>query len=142
VASITIRTATTDDVDTVLAFYRAAGWWEQGGDPATLPQLITGSSYFVLACADTGPVGMGRVISDNVSDAYIQDVFVAPAFRKQGVGAAIVTALRSECVRRGFTWIGLVAQPGTLPFYERLGFTPMPEHTLALLRTDTTGPRS
>ena len=70
-------------------------------------------------------VGMGRAISDGVSDAYIQDVTVLSTYRGRGLGSRIVQCLVAELTRRGIDWVGLVAMPGTASFYEPLGFEPM-----------------
>ena len=65
---------------------------------------------------------MGRVLSDGVSDAYIQDVVVHPDFRGQGIGGEIVRFLVRELEKNGIDWIALVGEPGTEKFYARLGF--------------------
>jgi aralkylamine N-acetyltransferase len=71
---------------------------------------------------------MGRVISDGIADAYIQDLMVLPEWRKKNAGGMIVSALIERCVSNGITWIGLIAQPGTDAFYRSLGFEPMAGH--------------
>jgi spermidine synthase len=67
-------------------------------------------------------IGMGRCLSDGVSDAYIQDVVVLDEYRRRGIGREIVSTLARHCKERGLVWIGLVAEPGTGHFYEALGF--------------------
>src|SRR5690606_28247620 len=79
-------------------------------------------------------VGMGRAISDGVSDAYIQDLVVLPDFRGRGVGKAIIKRLVEVCISRGITWIALVAEPGTQEFYKEAGFSPMEGHMPMLHR--------
>lgn len=112
----------------VLALYRSAGWWEEGDDVTAIPGILAGSWAVCAARCEGRLVGMGRVLSDGRSDAYIQDVVVLPEFRHRGVGAGLVGFLRDHCVRSGLRWIGLVAQPGTLAFYRRLGFAPLEGH--------------
>ncbi len=68
---------------------------------------------------------MGRIISDGASDAYIQDVVVLPSYRRQGVGRELVRRLTEYCLEHQIGWIGLVAEPGTLAFYEDLGYRPL-----------------
>ena len=109
--------------------YEAAGWWHADGDEAEIAPLILGSFCFAVALVDERLVGMGRVLSDGVSDAYIQDVVVLPEFRGRHVGADIIRFLVEQCSKAGLTWIGLVAEPGTVPFYERLDFVPLEGHT-------------
>lgn len=111
----------------ITALYRAAGWWGDGpDDPDHVERIVAGSHCFVLASENGATVGMGRAISDRASDAYLQDIFVAPALRGRGVATAIVTALISRLEEDGLRWIGLVAEPGSRGLYERLGFAPMP----------------
>lgn len=111
------------------ALYRDAGWWAEPIPPGFIAPLVTGSTAFAAAFDPAGRmIGMGRAISDGCSDAYIQDVVVLREFRQQGIGAAIIRALIGELQARGIDWIGLVGQPGTRAFYERLGFAELKDH--------------
>jgi ribosomal protein S18 acetylase RimI-like enzyme len=99
-------------------------------DKSRIPELIRGSYLFALAVdISTGkPIGMGRVISDGIADAYIQDLMVLPEWRRKNAGEMIVSALMEQCVSSGISWIGLIARPGTDAFYRSLGFEPMEGH--------------
>jgi GNAT superfamily N-acetyltransferase len=109
--------------DAVVALYEAAGWWrESETGRAAIGPMIAGSFAFLVVTEGAQTIGMGRAISDGVSDAYIQDVVVLPAHRGRGIGAEIVARLTRRCTERGLVWIGLVAEPGTTAFYERLGY--------------------
>ena len=65
---------------------------------------------------------MGRIISDGVSDAYIQDLIIHPDYRGKGFGKKLVNALLNYCKSKEFLWIGLIAEPGQDEFYSSLGF--------------------
>jgi GNAT superfamily N-acetyltransferase len=110
--------------DAIVELYEAGGWWrEETAWRGVIPAMIRGSFCFLLAREAGGDiVGMGRVISDRVSDAYIQDVVVKLAYRGRGIGREIVRRLTNRCLEAGISWIGLVAEPGTEAFYEPLGF--------------------
>jgi spermidine synthase len=101
-SEIAYEVVSSAPTDAVVGLYQAGGWWHE--DPVNrtiIPQMIRGSFCFLVAREPDGRVvGMGRVISDGVSDAYIQDVVVLDACRGRGIGR--------EIVRRGF--------------YEPLGF--------------------
>jgi len=113
-------------VEEIVDLYRAGGWWHESPEArAVIPAMIEGSFCFLVARQGERLIGMGRVISDGVSDAYIQDVVVRNEWRGRGVGAEIIRRLTQFCVDRRIGWIGLVAEPGTQPFYERLGFGPL-----------------
>lgn len=105
------------------ALYRAAGWWtDEPGQREALPALVAGSFVFLVAREGGSLVGMARVLSDGVSDGYIQDVVVTPSHRSRGIGEALIRRLVERCREAGLGWVALVAEPGTRPFYEKLGF--------------------
>jgi Acetyltransferases len=120
----------------IVALYRAGGWWKDEYDPAEIPNLIRGSFAFAVAADRRSgrAVGMGRVISDGVSDAYIQDLVVLPEYRSKKVGTGLLGALLSACQKAGISWIALVAEPGSEPFYRELGFFPMEGHVPLIYR--------
>ena len=123
----------------IVELYRAGGWWKEGMDQKRINDLIRGSFLFAVAIdITTGKaVGMGRVISDGVADAYIQDFVVLENWRNLGVGKLILETLLDECRSRKIAWIGLIAEPGEEDFYSALGFRPMPFHVPMLLSRET-----
>lgn len=120
----------------IVELYRAGGWWREDMDPSRLPELIRGSYLFAIAVdISTGKsIGMGRVISDGIADAYIQDVVVLSQWRMKGVGKMVISALIDGCKSRGISWIGVIAQPGLENLYRSLGFVPMEGHVPMLLQ--------
>ncbi len=113
----------------ITALYVTGGWLGRGPDPDpdSIRRIISGSYIFIVAVdRSTGEtVGMGRVISDGISDAYIQDLIVKPSYRDRGIGSAIVERAVEYCFDHGVNWIGLVAAPGTAEFYQTAGFLQM-----------------
>ena len=118
------------DCANIADLYRAGGWWHEEWDDTATQPLISGSFAFVVAVeTSTGrAVGMGRAIADGVSDAYLQDVVVLPAYRKQGIGRRIVAKLIRHCTAAGISWIGVIAEPGSAGLYAALGFMPLTGH--------------
>jgi ribosomal protein S18 acetylase RimI-like enzyme len=113
----------------VVELYRAAGWWRESATAReAVGPMIAGSFAFLVVTEGDRTIAMGRAISDGASDAYIQDVVVLPEYRGRGIGAEIVSRLARHCTERGLVWIGLVAEPGTTAFYERLGFRVMKDY--------------
>ena len=88
------------------------------------PAMIRGSFRFLGAFDGEELVGMARALSDGVSDGYIQDVVVLPAYRHCGIGRELVLHLVAELKAAG-----LIGAPGTEAFYRRLGFEPMRQFT-------------
>lgn len=125
-----LKHPTYDQLDQLVTLYQAAGWWSAETDNRTLlTGIVKGSHYFCVAVNDQTIVGMGRSISDGVSDAYIQDVTVAENFRTQGIATRIVTLLIEKLEADGIGWIGLIAESGSDRLYRPLGFTPMSNST-------------
>lgn len=118
-----------------MELYRAGGWWKESMDQTRIDDLIRGSFLFAVAIDSTTgrAVGMGRVISDGVADAYIQDLVVLAKWRNSGVGGMILKSLLEECRIRKIAWIGLIAEPEKEDFYGTIGFRPMPGHIPMLL---------
>ena len=122
---VELHVVTAWDTGEIVALYRSAGWWqEERDDPSEIGELIRGSLVFVVAVdrASGRAVGMGRAISDGVSDAYIQDLVVLPEYRGRGIGRAILRQVLAACRAKGIGWIGLIAEGGSDGFYRPLGF--------------------
>lgn len=136
-----IRQAADSQITRIISLYQAAGWWTGRADenPALIRRIVTGSHCFVLACGDAGIIGMGRAISDGVSDAYIQDITVLPEFQGQGVGTGIVREILNQLRVDGLHWIGLIAARHSHPFYRKMGFEEMPAATAMLMMLNVDG---
>ena len=136
--NISVFCVDTWDIDEIICLYRAGMWWKDEYDPREIPRLIKGSIVFAVAVdTRTGhAIGMGRVISDGISDGYIQDLVVLPEYRNQGVGKKIVSVLVRQCRSRGISWIALIAEPGSEMFYTPLGFEQMRGHVPMIYRRD------
>ncbi len=125
----TLRLEVVDFVkpEAVVDLYMDAGWWEEGWSEEVIPAMVKGSFRFLALFAGNELVGMGRALSDGVSDAYIQDIVVRSDYRGQGWGKKIVARLVKELRACGIDWIGLIGAPGTESFYEKLKFSEMPK---------------
>lgn len=127
---VEIRLVTSWPVDDIVELYKAGGWWKDSYSKEGIPALIAGSLAFIVAIDNNTKktVGMGRVISDGVSDAYIQDLVVLASHRGKHIGKKIVQQLVKHCLSKGIVWIGLIAEPESSQFYAPLGFTAMEQH--------------
>jgi spermidine synthase len=113
-------------IDQITTLYRQAGWWENpDDDPGHVRRIISGSHFFLAVLDADNVIGIGRVISDRESDAYIQDITVLSTHRKKGIGTNIVKRLVDRTEMDGLKWIGLIAERNTHRFYELIGFKKM-----------------
>ncbi|HCY87602.1 MAG TPA: N-acetyltransferase [Desulfobacteraceae bacterium] len=125
-----IRIIRSAPLDELKALYKDAGWWDAsyGEAPEFLLSVPRDSAVFAGAFYKKKLIGMGRALSDRTSDAYIQDVVVLNTFRGLGIGSKIIKVLIRELKTLGVDWRGLIGEPGTQNFYERLGFKEMKDH--------------
>ena len=135
---IEIKIIKEAEANELVALYRGAGWWDEKTDDISfLDSLIKNSYAFAGVFYNRRMIGMGRAISDGVSDAYIQDVTVLPEYRNRGIGGMIIKSLVKHLLDNDMKWIGLIGEPGTKSFYERLGFREMKEYIPMLLKERT-----
>jgi len=115
----------------IVKLYKAGGWWKESYDSSRIGSLIKGSFAFAIVVdSNTGKaIGMGRILSDGVSDAYIQDLIILPEYRDRGVGKRLLNALLENCLSNNITWIGLISEPNQNGFYSNLGFKKMKNHS-------------
>ena len=122
----------------IVELYGAGGWWKDTYDPSLIPALISGSFAFAIVrdISAGKTIGMGRILSDGISDAYIQDLVILPEYRGKSIGKKLVTFLIDHCVSEGIGWIGLIAEPGSEEFYKGVGLKPMKDHVPMLYRLE------
>ncbi|MCR4421280.1 MAG: GNAT family N-acetyltransferase [Spirochaetales bacterium] len=111
----------------VISLYKEAGWWndEDEKDPNRVKKIIKNSLIFIGAFYNKQLVGIGRAISDKVSDAYIQDVVVSKNFRKKGIGKKLVLYILNYLKIKKINWIALISTPDSSEFYKKIGFENM-----------------
>jgi aralkylamine N-acetyltransferase len=136
IKTVILQTPTISQARQIEELYRLQQWWQAGDDesPQLIPRLIAGSHCFVAALEGENIVGIGRAISDGVSDAYIQDLTVRSDLRNQGIGRRILQTLLERLHTDRLHWIGLIAEPGSYGLYRRAGFREMPD-AVAMLMT-------
>jgi ribosomal protein S18 acetylase RimI-like enzyme len=97
--------------------------FDNGRSADALRRSFHQSQHVALARDGHRVVGMARLLSDGVSNAYLVDVWTASAYRRQGIGSALVRRLLDEVPGQH---VGL--QTGDAKaFYESLGFKEQPE---------------
>ncbi len=107
--------------------YASVGWTAYTAD---LPALRRGfeKSLLVLAAYDNERlIGILRAVGDGETIVFVQDLLVHPAYRRKGVGSALVRTVleRYASVRQ----IELVTDntPDTVAFYRSMGFKSLDE---------------
>jgi len=123
---VIFNTVTEWEPESIIRLYKSAGWWADEYDPGEIPHLIRSSYRFVVGYfkGERDTVAMGRILSDNIATAIIQDMCVLDAYRNQGIGEKLLSYLVNITKEAGNFSIYLVAEPDTSGFYVKSGFIP------------------
>jgi ribosomal protein S18 acetylase RimI-like enzyme len=100
----------------------AADDFDNGRSPEALRLSFSQSQHVVFARDGARVVGMARLLSDGVCNAYLVDVWTASSHRRQGIGSRMVRLLTEQVPGQH---IGLQSDEAA-EFYRALGFRPQP----------------
>lgn len=80
-------------------------------------------SYFYICCYDDNElIGFLDVVSNGVTDAYIQDVIVNPNYQGKGIGTNLMNRAIDKLNDDNIYMISVLFQESFLPFYKKFGF--------------------
>jgi len=96
--------------------------FDNGRSPGALRASFERSQHVVIARDGDRVVGMARLLSDGVCNAYLLDVWTMSAYRRQGIGAAMVRQLMARAPGQH---IGLQTDDAEA-FYTSLGYQHQP----------------
>jgi GNAT superfamily N-acetyltransferase len=147
-----IRSATVEDVPTILSFIRALADFENLTHEVTATEEDLRRELFglapkaevLLACVDTDPVGFA-LFFHNFSTflgrpgLYVEDLFVLPDRRGKGYGRALMLHLARVAQERGcgrFEWSVLDWNAPAIEFYRSLGAEPMTQWVIQRVTGD------
>jgi GNAT superfamily N-acetyltransferase len=101
----------------------AADRFDNGRSAAALRRSFERSQHVAFAWAGPRLVGMARLLSDGVCNAYLLDVWTASPFRRRGVGSAMLGYLLERVPGQH---VGLQTEDAEA-FYLSLGFRRQPQ---------------
>ena len=101
----------------------AADSFDNGRSPAALEASFRQSQHVAFARDGERVVGMARLLSDGVCNAYLVDVWTMSAYRRQGIASAMVRLLVERVPGQH---VGLQTDDAQ-ELYSSLGFSLQPE---------------
>lgn len=146
-----IERATERDLPLILRLIRSLAEYEKLAHAVAATEDTLRDSLFVKRAAEVligyagdEPAGFAVFFQTfstflGVPGMYLEDIFVEPRFRRQGLGEALLTHLAKLAAERGcgrVEWSVLTWNELAIGFYEKLGASRMNEWTLFRL----TGP--
>jgi len=96
--------------------------FDNGRSPGALRRSFERSEHVAIARVGARVVGMARLLSDGVCNAYLLDVWTSSEHRRQGIASRLIRELISRVPGQH---IGLRTDAG-IDFYRSLGFEPQP----------------
>lgn len=140
-----IRRVEPRDVDAVVALVYELALYEKAPEQCHLTSAQLHTALFGESPALFGHVAEvdGQVVGialwflnfstwDGVHGIYLEDLYVTPDQRGNGLGKQLLEALAQECVAKGYTrlqWWVLNWNEPSIGFYKSLGAVPMDEWT-------------
>jgi ribosomal protein S18 acetylase RimI-like enzyme len=97
--------------------------FDNGRSAEALRRSFQQSQHVALARDGDRVVGMARLLSDGVCNAYLVDVWTAASYRRRGIASEMVRHLLEQVPGQH---VGLQTDDGQ-DFYASLGFKPQPE---------------
>jgi ribosomal protein S18 acetylase RimI-like enzyme len=97
--------------------------FDNGRSPKALRRAFEQSQHVSIARDGNRVVGMARLLSDGVSNAYLVDVWTASSHRRQGIASKMMSMLIDAVPGQH---IGLQTDDAQA-LYQSLGFRPQPE---------------
>jgi ribosomal protein S18 acetylase RimI-like enzyme len=101
----------------------AADSFDNGRSAEALRRSFEQSHQVAVAREGDRVVGMARLLSDGVCNAYLLDVWTASAYRRQGIATSMLRLLIEQVPGQH---IGLQTDHAQ-SFYDSVGFRPQPE---------------
>ena len=101
----------------------AADEFDNGRAPEALRRSFEQSQHVAFARDGDRLVGMARLLSDGVCNAYLLDVWTSSDYRRQGIASAMIGGLLDQVPGQH---VGLQTDDAQA-LYESLGFRPQPE---------------
>ena len=143
--SIHIRPATAADVPLILSFIRQLAEYEKLSHECVATEEQLHATLFETKFAEVliaewqgAPAGFALFFPNYSTflarpGIYLEDLFVAPAFRNQGIGKALLLHLARLANQRNYgrvEWSVLDWNEPAIGFYRSLGAVPMSEWTV------------
>jgi ribosomal protein S18 acetylase RimI-like enzyme len=101
----------------------AADEFDNGRTAEALRRSFEQSQHVAFARDGDRVVGMARLLSDGVCNAYLLDVWTASAYRRRGIASAMIRHLLEQVPGQH---VGLQTDNGQ-DFYASLDFKPQPD---------------
>ena len=110
------------DISLVHSFISRESYWGKGRSIEEVRTTIDNSMCFGVY-KNGGQIGFCRVVTDQVTFAYVMDFFILNEFRHKGIGRRLMEEILAQPSLASVRW--LLATKDANDFYNRFGFEPL-----------------
>jgi len=107
----------------LLASLREAVGWNRMEKELNDPEMI--SYYHIAVYEENELIGYIDCVSNGVTDAYIQDLMVHPAYQRKGIGSELMNKMIEGLKEKHIYMISVIFDEDLRNFYEKFGFYTM-----------------
>ena len=120
---VTFESAVVPAREELLALYDAVGWSAYTRNPARLAAAVSASLSVVTARQNGELIGLARAVGDGLTIVYLQDILIAPAHQRLGIGRELLRRLLTPYAEVRQKVLITDDEPSQRAFYESMGFT-------------------
>lgn len=151
-SELRLRPATSDDSSVLFELIQALAEYEKlshavVGSAEALEQHLFGAHPYVeaiLAEVQSKPIGFALFFHNYSTfltqpGIYLEDLFVLPEYRRQGIGKALIKHLAQLAVERNcgrLEWSVLDWNESAIAFYQRMGASVLPDWRICRVTGD------
>lgn len=119
-----ISTTLPSSTSELLALYAAVGWTDLAAAPEVLVAALNNSSFVACAWSSRGTlIGLARVLSDDATVSYLQEILVHPEHQRIGVGRALFAKVSQQFDHVPQTIAVAGSTKAELGFFQALGLS-------------------
>lgn len=118
---VTYHEKQTVELPELIDLYNSVGWTAYTDYPEKMEKLLPHSLWHLVARDDDTLVGLIRVVGDDASIVYIQDILVHPDYQRQGIGRELIQQVMERFRHIRQTVLITDDEPKTKAFYLSVG---------------------
>lgn len=99
--------------------YLSVGWDVYVKNNEDMTALLKNAGYFVTVWDNTQLVGLTRIISDDHSIAYVQDILIDPDYQGNGIGSKLLNMIKERFNHVRQVVLMTDTSEKTINFYEK-----------------------
>lgn len=105
------------------SLYASAGWTAYSEEFNVLKQAFSHSLLILAAYEDGSLAGIIRIVGDEPTIIFIQDVLVSPKYPRRGIGTVLIREVLNRYSHVRQIELATDDTPKTFDFYKSLGFS-------------------